>query len=150
MNPFAELLNNPVVIVPAVTWLITQATKVILDIRKYKKFDFRRFVGSGGMPSSHTAYVTSLAAVVGIKCGWDQPEFGIAFALAMVVMSDATGVRRAAGKQAQVLNRLVDEAQESGKLSHLDVKLKELIGHTPFEVLVGGIMGIVLAFILTF
>lgn len=147
MQWFMDIYNNAVITVPAFAWFVTQVMKVIYDIEKYKRIDIRRFVGSGGMPSSHAAYVTSLATVVGVKSGWHTPEFGIAFALAMVVMYDATGVRRAAGKQAQVLNKLIAESQESGKLSNLDVKLKELIGHTPIEVLVGGIIGILFGLI---
>lgn len=142
MNSFVNIFNNTVITVPAFAWLVTQITKVIYDIEKHRKIDIRRFVGSGGMPSSHAAFVTSLTTVVGLKSGWGSSEFGIAFALAMVVMYDATGVRRAAGKQAQVLNKLIAESQNSGKFKNLDVKLKELIGHTPFEVLVGGIIGI--------
>lgn len=137
-----DIFFNPVVVIPLFAWFIAQITKVALDLKKIGKIDVRRFVGSGGMPSSHTAFVTSLATVVGIKCGWDSPELGIAFAIAAVVMYDATGVRRAAGKQAQVLNSIIEESQKNGKLTHLDMKLKELIGHTPLEVLVGGVIGI--------
>lgn len=142
MDSFIDVFNNQVVLVPAFAWIVTQAVKVIYDLEKYKKIDIRRFVGSGGMPSSHAAFVSSLGTVVGLKAGWGSPEFGIAFALAIVVMYDATGVRRAAGKQAQVLNKLIEESQTSGKLTNLDVKLKELIGHTPVEVIVGSIIGV--------
>ena len=142
MNSFMDVFGNTVVTVPAFAWVVTQVTKVIYDLEKHRKIDIRRFVGAGGMPSSHTAFVTSLATVIGLHSGWGSVEFGITFALAMIVMYDATGVRRAAGKQAQVLNKLIAESQSSGKLTNLDVKLKELIGHTPFEVLVGGIIGI--------
>ncbi len=142
MGSFFDVFSNQVILVPGFAWLVTQVAKVIYDLEKYKKIDIRRFVGSGGMPSSHAAFVTSLATVVGLKSGWGSPEFGIAFALAIIVMYDATGVRRAAGKQAQVLNRLIEESQTSGKLTNLDIKLKELIGHTPVEVLVGGMIGI--------
>ncbi|MGE5328787.1 MAG: divergent PAP2 family protein [Deltaproteobacteria bacterium] len=140
-----DIFLNPVVVVPIFSWLIAQITKVALDLKKFGKINVRRFVGSGGMPSSHTAFVTSLATVVGAKCGWDSPELGIAFAVALIVMYDATGVRRAAGKQAQVLNTIIEESQKNGRLTNLDVKLKELIGHTPFEVLVGAVIGISIA-----
>lgn len=147
MNLFKDIFNNSVITVPVFAWFVAQTAKVIYDLEKFKKIDVRRFVGSGGMPSSHAAFVTSLATVVGVKSGWGSSEFGIAFALAMVVMYDASGVRRAAGKQAQVLNKIILESQESGKLNHLDVKLKELIGHTPVEVLVGALIGILFGFI---
>ena len=147
MNLFTDIFNNKVITVPMFAWLVAQITKVIYDIEKHRKIDIRRFVGSGGMPSSHAAFVTSLATVVGVHSGWGSPSFGIAFAFAMVVMYDASGVRRAAGKQAQVLNKIILESQESGKLVNLDVNLKELIGHTPIEVLVGAIMGILFGFI---
>jgi hypothetical protein len=147
MDLFTEIFNNKVITVPVFAWLVAQITKVIYDLEKYKKIDIRRLVGSGGMPSSHAAFVTSLATTVGVHSGWGTPPFGIAFAFAMVVMYDASGVRRAAGKQAQVLNRIIQESQESGRLANLDVNLKELIGHTPIEVLVGAIMGILFGFI---
>jgi len=140
-----DILFNPVIVIPIFSWFIAQITKVALDLKKIGKINVRRFVGSGGMPSSHTAFVTSLATVVGIKCGWSSPELGIAFSIAAIVMYDATGVRRAAGKQAQVLNTIIEESQKNGKLTNLDVKLKELIGHTPFEVLVGAVIGISIA-----
>jgi len=140
-----DIFFNPVVVIPIFSWLIAQITKVALDLKKLGKINVRRFVGSGGMPSSHTAFVTSLATVVGIKCGWASTELGIAFAVASIVMYDATGVRRAAGKQAQVLNTIIEESQKNGKLTNLDGKLKELIGHTPFEVLVGAVIGISIA-----
>jgi len=145
LKPHFDIFFNPVVVVPIVAWLIAQVTKVVLDLKKMGKIDVRRFVGSGGMPSSHTAFVTALTTVVGIKCGWSSPELGIAFAITAVVMYDATGVRRAAGRQAQVLNKIIEESQINGKLAHLDVKLKELIGHTPFEVLVGAVIGVSIA-----
>ena len=149
MNIFNQIFMNPAITVPVFSWFFAQTAKVIHDIEKYRKIDIRRFVGSGGMPSSHASFVTSLATVIGIKSGWQSPEFGIAFAFAMVVMYDASGVRRAAGKQAQVLNKIIEESQGNGKLTHLDVKLKELIGHTPVEVFVGAIIGIAFGFIFT-
>lgn len=144
-NSLVNIFYNPVVLIPVFAWFIAQFTKVTLDLKKHRKIDIRRFVGSGGMPSSHTAYVSSLATVVGMTCGFNGPEFGITFALALIVMYDAAGVRRAAGKQAHVLNKIIRESQENGELKDIDVKLKELLGHTPFEVLVGGILGVSIA-----
>lgn len=140
-----DIFFNPVVLIPIFSWFIAQVTKVALDLKKIGRINVRRFVGSGGMPSSHTAFVTSLATVVAVQCGCASTEFGIAFAIAAIVMYDATGVRRAAGKQAEVLNTLIEESQRNGRLTNLDVKLKELIGHTPMEVLVGAVLGIAIA-----
>lgn len=136
-----EFLSNKVISIPILTWFIIQSAKVIVDFYKNKRIDFKRFVGAGGMPSSHAATVTSLATVVGKVSGIESSQFGICIALAAIVMYDAAGVRRAAGKQAQVLNQLINHTEDF----QLDVKLKELLGHTPIEVIVGAISGIILA-----
>lgn len=144
MNFIEKIFTNRAITVPAITWFIAQFIKVISVIIKEKKIDFTRFVGTGGMPSSHASYVVSLATVVGKNSGFNSIEFGIASAFALVVMQDAAGVRRAAGKQAEVLNKIIF----SNDFVHIDEKLKELLGHTPFQVIVGAIMGIVFGAIL--
>ena len=108
-----------------------------------KKLDIRRFVGSGGMPSSHSALVVSMAVGIGLAEGYGSPLFALALAVAMVVMYDAAGVRRAAGKQAAVLNEIVADLQAHRAVPQ--EKLKELLGHTPVEVIAGAILGIVIA-----
>lgn len=138
--------NDNVVVTCILAWFIAQLIKVILTLIKDKKIDFRRFVGSGGFPSSHASFVTSLATAVGLIDGFSSTEFAITIVLALVVMYDAAGVRRAAGQQARILNKIV-EAWEHKDLSQTDKRLKELLGHTPKEVFAGAILGIVIALI---
>lgn len=108
-----------------------------------RDLNFRRFVGAGGMPSSHAALVVALATGVGREMGWESTEFAIALILALIVMYDAAGVRRAVGNQAEVLNKLLDEVVHKGEFR--EERLKELLGHTPKEVLAGALVGIVVA-----
>ncbi len=102
-----------------------------------------RFVGAGGMPSSHSAFVMSLTSVLGKEFGWDDPMVALSLAFSLVVMYDAAGVRRAAGKQAQILNKIIDEMQKGNTISDEKERLKELLGHTPVEVLAGGLLGLI-------
>ncbi len=127
-----------------ISWFVAQLLKVIFTLIKNKKIDFSRFIGAGGMPSSHTSFVTALATSVGIKNGFLGSEFAIATVLALVVMYDAAGVRRAAGQQAKILNRIVEEWEHSD-FSETDKRLKELLGHTPKEVFAGAILGVAIA-----
>lgn len=138
--------NDNVIVTCILAWFIAQLIKVILTLIIDKRIDFRRFVGSGGFPSSHSSFVTSLATAVGIIKGFDGTEFAISMVLALVVMYDAAGVRRAAGQQARILNKIVEE-WEHKDLTHTDKRLKELLGHTPKEVFAGAILGIVIALI---
>ncbi len=138
--------KDNVVVTCILAWFIAQFIKVILTLIKDKKIDFRRFVGSGGFPSSHASFVTSLATAVGLIDGFSSTEFAITVVLALVVMYDAAGVRRAAGQQARILNKIV-EAWEHKDLTQTDKRLKELLGHTPKEVFAGAILGIVIAII---
>ncbi|NLM36928.1 MAG: divergent PAP2 family protein [Firmicutes bacterium] len=121
-------------------WLVAQILKGLLSLIKQKKMDFRRFVGAGGMPSSHSAFVSALATGVGLTDGWASTSFALALVFALVVMYDAAGVRLAASKQAQVLNKMVQELFGEREFHHK--RLKELIGHTPVEVIVGALLGI--------
>ena len=131
--------------VPFASWWIAQFLKFIIDFITSKKIDVARLVGSGGMPSSHSSFTVSLATVVGINMGVASVEFALAIAFALIVMYDAAGVRRATGKQAKILNRLI--YHKKGEF-HLEDELKELIGHTPFEVLGGAALGFTIAFLL--
>lgn len=126
------------------SWFIAQLIKVITVIINDKRIDFRRFVGSGGMPSSHASFVTSLSTAVGIIEGFSSVNFAICAVFSLVVMYDAAGVRRAAGQQAKILNKIVEE-WENADFGHTDKRLKELLGHTPFEVFAGAILGIAIA-----
>jgi len=107
-----------------------------------KKWDIGRFIGAGGMPSTHSALSICVATTIGIKEGWNSPLFALA-----IIMADAAGVRREAGEQAKVLNKIILEFFEERKIR--DKNLKELVGHTPFEVIVGAFIGIVMAWILS-
>ncbi|MDX1358470.1 MAG: divergent PAP2 family protein, partial [Clostridia bacterium] len=114
--------------IPFIAWLTTQTLKFVFDLITSGRIDFRRLVGAGGMPSSHSAFVVSLATVIGVSEGLESAAFGLAVAFALVVMYDAAGVRRATGKQAKVLNRMFHHTKGD---FHLEEELKELIGHTP-------------------
>jgi hypothetical protein len=140
-------MGNQVLQVSFVAWFIAQALKVVHTLAKEKRFNFRRFVGAGGMPSSHSAFVTSLATAMGQRMGWSHPVTALSWVFAMIVMYDAAGVRQAAGKQAGILNQIVDDLYHGGRLR--EDRLKELLGHSPVEVLAGAILGIVLGAVLT-
>lgn len=146
MQFFEELFANRVLLVGVLGWFFAQALKVVFTYVLERKWDFSRFFGLGGMPSSHAAVVCGLAAAVGISRGYYSAEFAIALVLAGVVMTDAAGVRRAAGKQAAMLNKIVQDMIASGRGLSGET-LKELLGHTPFEVLVGALLGVLIAFI---
>lgn len=127
--------------VPILMWLGIQTFKVIYDLVTTKKFNFKRILGAGGMPSSHSAVVTSLATLVGKNEGITSPIFAVAVIFAFVVMYDAAGVRRAAGKQAKLLNKLVETPGLSGV--QVGEKLVEVLGHTPTQVIVGAAIGVI-------
>ncbi len=135
--------SNSVIVTCVLSWFIAQTLKVIITLLKDKRLDFRRLVGSGGFPSSHAALVTSLATSVGIISGFGGTEFAICVVVALVVMYDASGVRRAAGQQARILNKIVEEWGKADPAVN-DKRLKELLGHTPKEVFAGAILGIII------
>jgi hypothetical protein len=141
---FSQILTNHVLITAFLAWLIAQTIKVTLGAIKQRRFDFRWFIGTGGMPSSHAAGATALAYSVGLNYGFNSVIFALAATFAIVVMFDAQGVRRATGKQAQILNKVMDDIYWQGKIK--EDRLRELIGHTPIEVLVGMILGVLVAF----
>ncbi len=147
MGFYSRIMQNRVLLSCLAAWFLAQTIKIVLTLYKDKKLDLTRFVGSGGMPSSHTAFVMSLATSVGKTNGWESPSFAISIVLAFVVMYDAAGVRRAAGNQAKILNLIIDDLTQHRPLG--EEKLKELLGHTPKEVLAGALLGIVIANILT-
>ena len=138
---FVQLPKNRFLIIPVLTWFCIQVFKVIWDLITTKKFNFKRILGAGGMPSSHTAIVVSLSVMIGKEFGFDSPIFALSTIFAFIVMYDAAGVRRAAGKQARLLNKIV----ETPGLSDIEVqeRLVEVLGHTPFQVIVGAMIGII-------
>ncbi|MBN2461569.1 MAG: divergent PAP2 family protein [Candidatus Cloacimonetes bacterium] len=143
------IVGNRILDIVLVALIAAQTLKFIVTLIKEKKINFRRFLDTGSMPSSHTASVTALATSVGIREGIASVLFAISLVLAIVVMYDATGVRRAAGKQAEVLNKIVANIKKKEGHSIIEENLKEFIGHTPMEVFWGAILGIVIAFFLS-
>lgn len=126
-------------------WFVAQFLKVIFTLVSTRSLDLSRFVGSGGMPSSHSSLVTSLTTAIGLTEGFHSPIFALAFGFACITMYDAAGVRYAVGEQAKILNQIVSDIQNN---AFREEKLKELVGHTPKEVIAGAVLGIVIAFIL--
>ncbi len=144
-NIFVQLLKNKILITTLAGWLIAQTIKVSIGVIRQKRFDFRWFVGIGGMPSSHAAGAASLATAIGIEYGLQSAYFALAVSFALVVMFDAQGVRRASGRQARILNRITEDIYWQGRIQ--EGRLRELIGHTPIEVIVGALLGVLIAFI---
>lgn len=142
MDRVFMIAGNRVLWAGILAWFIAQALKVILTLILHKRFDLTRFWGSGGMPSSHSALICAVAITIGFMEGFDSALFALALCFAFIVMYDAAGVRRAAGKQAAVLNRLVDEILHDGQGLN-EERLKELIGHTPIQVVAGALLGII-------
>lgn len=141
MNIFSQAIANKYLVVPFLLWFAIQVFKVIQDLIKTRKLNFKRLMGAGGMPSSHSAIVTVLATLIGKYQGIDTPLFAVSVIFAFVVMYDAAGVRRAAGKQATLLNKLVETPGLTG--IQVSEKLVEVLGHTPFQVFVGALLGII-------
>ena len=140
MNYLEEIVNNRALMLPIFSWFLAQLIKFITHLVQYHKIDFKKFVSSGGMPSSHTAISVCLSTVVGIEHGFGSGLFAISSVMAFIVMADATGVRRAAGKQAEVLNKLVYHSRDV----QVDKELKVLLGHTPVQVISGAALGILI------
>lgn len=137
------LLNNDFFKVAFISWFIAQFSKVILTLFIEKRLDIGRFWGSGGFPSSHTSSVVGVSTAIGIVNGFETEIYALSLVFALVVMYDASGVRRAVGKQAAILNNMIHNISEH---KHIEQEqLKELIGHTPFEVIGGAILGIIVA-----
>ena len=139
MQWFIDLITNPYALTALSCWFVAQLIKVLINLVIHKKIVWERLTGDGGMPSGHSATVSSLATIIGLMRGFDTPEFAIAGILAVVVCHDATGVRQETGKQAIMLNEII-RILETDELP--EVKLKELVGHTPLQVLAGILLGI--------
>lgn len=144
MSILKDLLNNYVLIVAVISWFTAQALKTIINFIITKEFKLERMFGAGGMPSAHSASVCGLATAVARKVSVSSVEFGIVFLMAVIVMYDATGVRRAAGKNAKAINTIM---QKDNELKN-KVMLKESLGHTPLEVVAGALLGILIAMII--
>ena len=145
MNNILGFIQNKYIYIPFFLWFAIQTFKVIYDLVTTKKFNFKRIMGAGGMPSSHSAIVTGHATLIGKYEGVDTPIFALALIVAFVVMYDACGVRRAAGKQAALLNKIVETPGLSGV--QVSERLVEVLGHTPTQVIVGALIGVIVGLI---
>jgi acid phosphatase family membrane protein YuiD len=144
MQDIGDIFHNQVLLVAIAACLIAQVLKVFVELAKNGKLNVRSLVETGGMPSAHSAFVTALATGVGQALGWASPDFAVAAVFAVIVMYDAAGVRQAAGKQARVLNQIIDEFFQ-GEHQFPEERLKELLGHTPFQVIAGSILGVAIS-----
>lgn len=138
-----QLGQNKAVLASFTAWALAQSMKVLFGYIREKRFNFKWFVGSGGMPSSHTALATCLATCIGIAHGFNSGMFAICMVFAVIIMFDAQGVRRQSGHQAEVLNKIVEDLYAHKGLQ--EARLIELFGHTPVEVLAGAFVGIFIA-----
>lgn len=147
-----EFLHNRVLIASISAWAIAQIIKTIIDLCFNKKVNFERLIGSGGMPSCHSASVTALATSSGLVYGLDSFAFAVSCIIAVIVMYDARGVRRETGNQAVLLNQMMDYFKKletpQRRIEFTQEKLKELIGHTPLQVIIGSILGFIIAIVM--
>ena len=141
-----EFSRNYIFGTTVAAWLIAQSLKVVLGVFREKRFNFRWFVGTGGMPSSHAAGVSALSTSIGVSYGFDSALFAVTLVFSIIVLFDAQGVRYAAGKQAEVLNKMLDDIYWKKRLD--EKELKEFLGHTPVEVFAGIALGIFVSLLL--
>lgn len=146
MNSLAMILQNKILIIAGLGWVTAGILKVIIELILNKKLTINRLLGSGGMPSSHTSTVVSLVIAVGYDSGLNTVQFAIAVIFAIIVIHDAVGVRQETGKQAQILNHIMFDTTVFDDLD-FEKRLKEYVGHTPFQVLVGAIVGVLVSII---
>lgn len=142
---FGSIWDNRVLTATLFAWLVSQGIKIIFGVIEEKRFDFKWILSPGGLPSTHAAGVAALATACGFNFGFDSGEFAIACIFALITMFDAQGVRRAAGQQAQILNKMMEDVYFKRKIQ--EARLRELLGHTPFEVFLGAFIGILVAMI---
>ncbi|MBL8012820.1 MAG: divergent PAP2 family protein [Candidatus Omnitrophica bacterium] len=143
---FKDISHNKILVITLTVWFIAQTIKVVLGVIQEKRLKFRWFIGTGGMPSSHAAGVSALATTVGLEYGFRSGLFAVASVFALITMFDAQGVRRAAGLQAGVLNKIMEDMYWKGRIE--SNRLAELLGHSPFQVFVGLFLGLSLALML--
>ncbi len=147
MESIFDVFRNHVLHVAVMGWFVAQLMKVVLTLLLTRKLDWSRFTGLGGMPSSHSSFMCAASMAIGFQEGFLSAMFALAVCVTLIVMTDAAGVRRAAGKQATLLNRILDDMILNGK--GLDEeKLKELIGHTPVQVFAGALLGILIGVVM--
>ena len=143
------MIYNRILVIAFIAWVGTQTAKMIIYAIINKKFSLEHFFGDGGMPSTHSAVVASVATAAGLQCGWNSPLFAIAAILAFIVMHDAVGVRQETGKQAKAINNIMGilQARDRGELTPEET-LKEFVGHTGRQVLVGALGGVLTAVVM--
>ncbi len=146
MNTIVGIYNNFILWVAVLAWAVAQLIKILLELRRTRKLNLHLIISSGGMPSSHTSFVTAMTTGVGLTEGFNSAIFAVSAIVSLVVMYDAAGVRRAAGKQAEVLNMFIETFESQGV--KVDKRLKELLGHTPVEVAAGAVLGVLLAVVM--
>ena len=149
MEYFTELIHNYVLMAAAISWLAAQIVKTFIDLLINKELNLERLVGSGGMPSCHSATVCALAVASALEYGLGSGIFAVAAIFAIIVMYDARGVRRETGTQAVIINQIMDyfSSEHPDKIKFTQENLKELIGHTPLQVLIGALFGIAMGFV---
>ena len=146
MNALEKIVTNKCIYIPFLLWFFIQLSKFLTDLIINKKINIKRLMGAGGMPSSHSAVVSSLAILIGREYGFDSGIFALSLIMAFVVMYDAAGIRRAAGKQASILNKILETpGLTTGEVQE---RLIEALGHTPVQVFVGAIIGAIFGAIL--
>ena len=149
MNFWTSLLHNFPLVCAGTGWIVAQIIKVFTGVFKLRKFSIISLLfGNGGMPSSHSASVTALAISCGFCYGFDSGFFAIALMFAIIVMGDAAGVRRETGEQAKILNRITADLFKHASPEEINRNLKELVGHTPLQVVVGSALGLVIPFLM--
>ncbi|NJN20683.1 MAG: divergent PAP2 family protein [Leptolyngbya sp. RL_3_1] len=146
MQDISDIFHNSVLLIALGACFLAQALKLVVELAQNRQFNWLVLVETGGMPSSHSALVTALAAGTGQTLGWSSPFFAATTIFAVIVMYDAAGVRQAAGKQAKLLNQITDELF-SEKPEFNEDRLKELLGHTPIQVIAGSILGLLVSYL---
>ena len=146
MDYLNQLISNRILWAGLIGWASAQILKTITFLIVNKRLEIERLFGDGGMPSGHSATVTAVALSTGLECGFDSPVFAVAMIMAIVVMHDASGVRLETGKQAKAINDMMEFMQKIGgtRLTN-EEKLKEFVGHTPLQVVMGGVLGVIVA-----
>lgn len=143
VGAFIQMSRNKIFIITLSVWIIGQCIKIITNLLRGRKFNFKWLIGTGGMPSSHAAGVAALATSCGLEYGFQSGLFALAAIFAMVTMFDAQGVRRSTGEQAEILNKVIDDMYWHKRVEM--GRIREFVGHTPIQVLVGSLLGIGLA-----
>ncbi|MDJ0517049.1 MAG: divergent PAP2 family protein [Okeania sp. SIO2F4] len=149
MQNIGEIMDNYVLWVALLACIMAQFLKIVVELVQHHKINLQALFTSGGMPSAHSAFVAALAVGVGQTKGWASPEFALALVFAIIVMYDAAGVRQAAGLQARILNQIIDELFQEDHHLNQD-RLKELLGHTPVQVIAGFCLGVVVSWLASF